>query len=100
VDPLGLAVESADPVDTVPGFKGASFSKDTHILPELIEHLWNARDRAKRANNDALSRAIKIIMNSFYGVLGTTACRFFDPRLASSITLRGHEIITRSRAFI
>ena len=100
VDPLGLAVESADPIDTVPGFKGASFSKDTHILPELIEHLWSARDRAKRANNDALSRAIKIIMNSFYGVLGTTACRFFDPRLASSITLRGHEIITRSRTFI
>ena len=100
VDPLGLVVESPDPADTVPGFKGASFSKDTHILPELIEHLWSARDRAKRAGNDALSRAIKIIMNSFYGVLGTTACRFFDPRLASSITLRGHEILTRSRAFI
>ena len=44
VDPLGLAVEAANPVDTVPGFKGASFSKDTHILPELIEHLWSARD--------------------------------------------------------
>jgi len=100
VDPLGLVVESADPLDTVPGFKGASFSKETHILPELIEHLWSARDRAKQASNDALSRAIKIIMNSFYGVLGTTACRFFDPRLASSITLRGHEIITRSRTFI
>jgi DNA polymerase-2 len=39
-------------------------------------------------------------MNSFYGVLGTPACRFFEPRLASSITLRGHEIITKSRAFI
>ncbi len=97
VDPLGLAVDSDD---EVPGFKGASFSKQTHILPELIEHLWSARDRAKRAKNDASSRAIKIIMNSFYGVLGTTACRFFDPRLASSVTLRGHEIITRSRKFI
>jgi DNA polymerase-2 len=97
VDPLGLAVDSGD---QVAGFEGASFSKQTHILPELIEHLWRARDRAKLARNDALSRAIKIIMNSFYGVLGTTACRFFDPRLASSITLRGHEIITRSRTFI
>jgi DNA polymerase elongation subunit (family B) len=36
-----------------------------------------------------LSQALKIIMNAFYGVLGTSACRFFDPRLASSITLRG-----------
>lgn len=100
VDPLGLAVGADDPGDTVSGFKGATFSKTTHILPGLIEHLWAARDRAKRAGNDAMSRAIKIIMNSFYGVLGTTGCRFFDPRLASSITLRGHEIITRSRAFI
>jgi DNA polymerase-2 len=39
-------------------------------------------------------------MNSFYGVLGTPGCRFFDPKLASSITLRGHEIITKSQAFI
>ena len=33
----------------------------------------------------------------FYGVLGTSSCRFHDQRLASSITRRGHEIITRSR---
>ena len=39
-------------------------------------------------------------MNSFYGVLGSSGCRFFNPQLASSITLRGHEIITRSRDFI
>lgn len=36
-------------------------------------------------------------MNSFYGVLGSPGCRFFDPRLASSITLRGHEILQRTR---
>jgi len=39
-------------------------------------------------------------MNSFYGVLGTPGCRFFDARLASSITRRGHDILTRSRDFI
>jgi DNA polymerase-2 len=39
-------------------------------------------------------------MNSFYGVLGSTGCRFFDPRVCSSITLRGHEIIQTSRDWI
>jgi len=39
-------------------------------------------------------------MNSFYGVLGTTGCRFHDQRLASSITRRGHQIINDSRDFI
>ena len=35
------------------------------------------------------SHAIKILMNSFYGVLGTPACRFYDPRLANAITSFG-----------
>ncbi|MCP3955467.1 MAG: DNA polymerase II, partial [Desulfobacterales bacterium] len=69
-------------------------------LPEIIKSLWNERDVAKKAHNAPLSQAVKIIMNSFYGVLGSTGCRFFDPRLASSITRRGHEIIQRSRDWI
>lgn len=39
-------------------------------------------------------------MNALYGVLGSSGCRFFDPRLASSITLRGHEIMRQTRALI
>ncbi len=89
VDPLGLADADGDD-DPVPGFQGARFSRDRHILPGLIADIWRARDRAKAAGSEATSRAIKIIMNSFYGVLGTPGCRFFEPRLAASITLRGH----------
>lgn len=97
IDPMGMAFPGDDPVQ---GFDGATFSRDRHILPGLIEELWSLRDEAKRAANGPLSRAIKILMNSFYGVLGTPACRFFHPRLASSITRRGHEIITRSRDWL
>lgn len=94
IDPLGLACPGEDAIE---GFRQAQFNRTQHILPELITDLWQARDLAKQQRDDALSRAIKIIMNSFYGVLGSFGCRFFDPRLASSITLRGHEIINRSR---
>jgi DNA polymerase-2 len=107
VDPLGLAVGSPDADrraidrgDTVEGFAGARFSRTEHILPGLIEGLWSARDDAKAKGDAALQRAIKILMNSFYGVLGTPACRFFDPRLPSSITRRGHEILLATRAFL
>src|SRR5581483_8002618 len=41
--------------------------------------------------------AIKILMNSFYGVLGTRACRFFNPALANSITGTGREILLWSK---
>lgn len=97
IDPLGLAVPGEDPIA---GFEGASFAREGHILPELIEGLWAARDEARARGDAARSRAVKILMNSFYGVLGSAGCRFFDSRLASSITMRGHEIIQRSRELI
>jgi DNA polymerase-2 len=84
----------------VEGFNGAFFAREGHILPSIIEQLSAARDQAKKDKNAPLSHAIKIIMNSFYGVLGSTGCRFFDPRVCSSITLRGHEIIQTSRDWI
>jgi len=84
----------------IPGYLGARFSKEVNILPELIAELWEERERAKVEDNRALAHAVKIIMNSFYGVLGSSGCRFFSPQLASSITRRGHEIIGRSRDFI
>ncbi|RLU02287.1 MAG: DNA polymerase II [Ketobacter sp.] len=86
--------------DWIPGFNGAVFSKQHHLLPDIIKTLWDARDLAKRARNAPLSQAIKIIMNSFYGVLGTPLCRFFDTRLSSSITLRGHDIMRQTRLLI
>jgi DNA polymerase-2 len=88
------------PDELVAGFRGAYFHKTDHILPELIEELWAARDEAKERGDNARSTAIKILMNSFYGVLGTTGCRFFDHRLASSITMRGHQILQDTSDFI
>lgn len=96
IDPLGLAQPGDDPV---PGEEGARFARDGAILPALITTLHEARSAAMATDQAALSRAIKILMNSFYGVLGTPGCRFFDPRLPTSITRRGHAIIERARAF-
>jgi DNA polymerase-2 len=102
IDPCAFwcAEQSAGKYTLVDGFNGAAFAREQAILPEMIESLWRARDRAKADQNTPLSYAIKIIMNSFYGVLGSTGCRFFDPRVASSITLRGHEIIQSSKRWI
>ena len=101
IDPCAFWVaQKQQPSDAVPGFNGAYFAREAAILPQMIATLSAARDEAKRHKNAPLSHAIKIIMNSFYGVLGSTGCRFFDPRVCSSITLRGHEIIQRSRQWI
>ncbi len=101
IDPVGLVAGTRDGAqDTVPGFRGAQFSRDKHCLPAIVKQVWQGREVAKRERNQPLSQALKIIMNAFYGVLGSSGCRFFDPRLASSITLRGHEIMHRTRELI
>jgi DNA polymerase II len=97
VDPLAMITAGSDDIE---GFRDARFSRTRTLLPQIIENLWQARDAAKKHDRAAMSQAIKIIMNSFYGVLGTPACRFFDARLASSITLRGHEILQKTRDLI
>jgi DNA polymerase-2 len=99
VDPLALAVAAFEE-NPIEGYDGGKFSREEFILPELISTLWSARDKAKASQNVALSQAIKIIMNSFYGILGTVGCRFLDSRLVSSITKRGHEILIQSKNFI
>jgi len=101
IDPVGLVEGLREPEqDTVPGFRGGRFSRTRHCLPGIVTRVWEGREAAKRARNQPLSQALKIIMNAMYGVLGTTACRFFDARLASSITMRGHEIMHRTRELI
>ncbi|NNG21692.1 DNA polymerase II [Telluria aromaticivorans] len=101
IDPVGLVAGLAeDEAATVPGFRGGRFSRTRHCLPGIVREVWEGREAAKRERNGPLSQSLKIIMNAFYGVLGTTGCRFFDPRLASSITMRGHEIMHRTRALI
>ncbi|ANY86784.1 MULTISPECIES: DNA polymerase II [Pseudomonas] len=102
IDPVGLVEGLAQPDDahSVEGFRGARFSRTRHSLPAIVERVWQGREAAKRAGNAPLSQALKIIMNAFYGVLGSSGCRFFDPRLASSITMRGHQIMRQTRALI
>ncbi|MEE4408372.1 MULTISPECIES: DNA polymerase II [unclassified Serratia (in: enterobacteria)] len=102
IDPVGLVEGMRHPGDTdsVPGFRHARFSRGKHCLPAIVEQIWQGREAAKRQQNKPLSQALKIIMNALYGVLGSSGCRFFDPRLASSITLRGHEIMRQTRELI
>ncbi|MDX5996404.1 DNA polymerase II [Shewanella oneidensis] len=106
IDPKGL-IEGLgddslvlDESETVTGFLGARFSRRQPILPKLIQTLSEQREKAKREANAPLSQAIKIIMNSLYGVLGSQGCVFHDAKLASSITMRGHQIMKQTRAWI
>jgi len=102
IDPVGLitGLDQPDDAHSIPGFREARFSRTQHCLPEIVRQIWQGREVAKKQKNHPLSQALKIIMNALYGVLGTSSCRFFDSRLASSITLRGHAIMQQTRQLI
>ena len=64
----------------------AYFENTEGILPKIIETLHKAREKAKKENRELSSYAIKIIMNSFFGVLASPNCRYYSLKMANAIT--------------
>jgi DNA polymerase I len=72
------------------------------LLPKILADLMQERAATKKAMKEAatpdekdyyngLQEAIKILMNSFYGVLASSFYRFTDPRIGASITAFARE---------
>ncbi|MEM7080053.1 MAG: DNA polymerase domain-containing protein [Pseudomonadota bacterium] len=100
IDPLGYvrAARQDNPIRTQ---DGTAFARDIDghgsILPGLLDTFFPQREAAKRRGDAVASQAIKILMNSFYGVLGTPACRFYNPAIANAITGQGRYLLAWSR---
>ncbi len=97
IDPYSLLMKDVDTIETLNGYK---FSSSQHILPDFIDELMKQRDEAKKKKDKQLSQAIKILMNSFYGVMGSYGCRFYHPDLPRAITGTGHKLLTGSKEFL
>ena len=96
IDPLAYVADPGPGEDLIRTPAGA-FRRAPAILPGMLDELFPRRDAARAAGDSVASQAIKILMNSFYGVLGTPACRFFNPTIANSITGMGKEILLWSK---
>ena len=100
IDPLGRLPRPSAGDDPIVAPNGAAFRREPGILPAILDDLFPRREEAKRTGDAVASQAIKILMNSFYGVLGTSACRFASPELANAFTGFGREILLWSRSRI
>jgi DNA polymerase-2 len=96
IDPLSYVADPRADADLI-RTPGGAFRREPAILPRMLDELFPRREAAKKIGDDVASNAIKILMNSFYGVLGTSACRFYNPALANSITGSGREILLWSK---
>lgn len=96
IDPLGY-VENPAPGDAVVRTDDAAFRRGDAILPAMLDELFPQREAARRAGDAVASQAIKILMNSFYGVLGTPACRFHNVAVANAVTGMGRRLLRWSK---
>ena len=97
IDPLSRLRADKDPIKTPVGL---TFSGTEHILPQRLKDLMKKRDQAKVEGDDSLSKAIKILMNSFYGVMGSTGSRFYHSDLSRAITGVGRWVLEESIKYL
>lgn len=97
IDPYSLLMNDKDTIHTLNGYK---FSATHYILPDYIDELLNQRKDAIAKGDKQLSQAIKILMNSFYGVMGSYGCRFYHPDLPRAITGTGHKLLIGSKEYL
>jgi DNA polymerase-2 len=94
IDPLALARGRQAPAGAaIVAPNGAHLSRDDAILPHILERFTARRDAAKVRGDRHADQAIKIMMNSMFGIFAAPACRFFSPELANAITSFGQQTL-------
>jgi DNA polymerase-2 len=92
IDPLAHE-RAGSAARTITAPNGAPFAFARGILPVILDEFTASREAAKRAGDKVGAYVYKILMNSFYGVLGTDSCRFASGAMAGAITGFGHVIL-------
>ncbi|WP_248515322.1 DNA-directed DNA polymerase [Salinarchaeum laminariae] len=85
---------------------GTHFRKEPDgIIREMVDELLTERETKKAARNehdptsadydrfDRQQAAVKVIMNSLYGVLGWERFRLYDKEMGAAVTATGREVI-------
>jgi DNA polymerase, archaea type len=103
-----LCFTTLDPNGTTVSPSGARFvSAEVRpgLIPEVLRELLSERDAIRQRGREAtapelqryydgLQAAVKILMNSFYGVLASSFYRFTNPDIGAAITSFGRQAIT------
>ncbi len=78
---------------------GARFAKEGGILPALLARYFDDRQAALDRGDETGAYVYKILMNSFYGVLGSAGCVYGRSELAGAITGFGRMCLHFARDF-
>ncbi len=98
IDPLAHTRASSRPRATdIVAPNGARFDRTEGILPRILTAYTREREAAQAAGDETAAYVYKILQNSFYGVLGSSGCRYGRTELAGAITSFGKRFLTAAR---
>lgn len=98
IDPLAHARAEARPrSDDIVAPNGARFDRTEGILPSILDRYAVEREAALQAGDETAAFVYKILQNSFYGVLGSSGCRYARTELAGAITSFGQHFLRSAR---
>ncbi len=87
--------------DSIVAPNGACFLRhEEGIVSEILTELWTRREEAKKKGEKARSYALKILMNSMFGVLANSSCRYYNLDIAGAITSFGRLIVQNTAKFL
>ena len=69
------------------------FRNENGTIQEIIKTLLEEREKFRKQENNMAQYAIKIVLNSFWGIFANPSFRFFDMDMANAITNFGQHII-------
>jgi len=102
--------EQLEHITTPNGAKFVSPSVFRGIVPKILEHILEERMRARKLMEDAppdqqraldaRQKALKVLLNSFYGYYGHAMARLYVPEMAAAITSYGRENILNTRYIV
>ncbi len=92
IDPFTY-VEDCKGKNLIKAPNGACFRNEPGLLSEIIKKLWSARDERKKQKDVTGSYAIKVLMNSMFGVMANPVFRFHNNNIANAITYFGQHLI-------
>ena len=96
IDPLAH-VRARGAADDIVAPNGARFERGDAILPAILTAYAREREAALAAGDATAAYVYKILQNSFYGVLGSSGCRYGRSELAGAITSFGKHFLTLAR---